>query len=182
MGVWATSIRPGLGRVRVIRVTDLRTLNKEERDALKTEAERRALKGQSPLEICRALGIKPRRYAAWAKRGGFRAGDLNANTSPGVGETQSDGDLDAMESARTVLAHVRHAIDAGDRTKADRLVAAWAAQRRRDKRLSTLEAEAAHELDIAKRESGLSDSELVAAVSALIGRQVSLRGPNDAKS
>lgn len=87
-----------------------------------------------------------------------------------------------METAQAVLARVRNEIDRGDRSKADRLVAAWAAQRRREKALSALEVEAAREQHIAEGEAGLSDADLIASVSAKIGRRVSLRAEQNGKS
>jgi hypothetical protein len=146
-------------------VIDLRTLNKHDREALKEEAARRTKAGQSSAEICHALGIKPRRYADWAKQGRFcTCGQL------------------PPASARGVLAHVRKMLEAGDRTEADRMVAAWAAQRRRDKGLSALEAEAAKEQNIDDQNAGLSDDELIAQVSASIGRRVSLCERSEQKS
>ena len=161
---------------------DLRRLSKKERESLKNEAARRAKAGQSPREICRTLGIKPQRYAVWARHEGFKTIDPDPSASAGVDKSHSKGDLDLTGPARAVLVHVRTALETGDRAKADRIVAAWAAQRRRDKGLSALEAEAAREQDIANNQIGLSDAELVAKVSALIGRRVSLRAEPDEKS
>lgn len=62
------------------------------------------------------------------------------------------------------------------------MVAAWAAQRRRDKGLSALEAEAAKEQNIDDQNAGLSDDELIAQVSASIGRRVSLCERSEQKS
>lgn len=83
--------------------------------------------------------------------------------------------LSEPDSAATVLARVRAALAVGDRAQADRLVASWTAQRRRDKALAALEAEvawAAAQPDIAAE---LSDDALVAEVSALIGRDIRLK-------
>ena len=62
------------------------------------------------------------------------------------------------------------------------MVAAWASQRRRDKALSMLEAEAAREHERARREDGLSDAKLIEEVSARIGRRVTLQVEQDEKS
>lgn len=161
---------------------DLRTLNKEERDALKSEAARRAKAGQSSHEICRALEIRPRRYAVWAKSGRFRTSDLRPDAPSIQGGAPAVETIDQTSSAQAILTRVQIALKDGDRAKADRMVAAWASQRRRDKALSMLEAEAAREHERARREDGLSDAKLIEEVSARIGRRVTLQVEQDEKS
>ncbi|MEL6694071.1 MAG: hypothetical protein AAFQ12_13720, partial [Pseudomonadota bacterium] len=61
-----------------------------------------------------------------------------------------------------------------DRSRADRLIAAWKVKARRTRDLAALEAEAAEDLSIGQGEP-ISDQDLVADISALLGRPVKLR-------
>ena len=153
-------------------VRDLRKLCKEEREALKRVAARRAAEGQGPQEICQALELRPRTLAAWVKRGELEASVHSQTLALDQPDQLKIDQIDNGMTAQAVLARVRRAIQNGDRKGADQIVAGWASQRRRQKALITLEAEAARERQLAEAESALSDAQLAAEVSDLIGRRV----------
>lgn len=88
--------------------------------------------------------------------------------------------VEGLTSARQVLEVARAAIEAGDRAEADRLVAGWRSKVRRDKAMTDLERAAADETRAAGEgsEPALSDAELAAEVSAMLGRAVRISGPS----
>lgn len=153
-------------------VRDLRTLSKEERDALKMAVARRVAAGQGPKEICQALGLRRRTLAAWSKRGDIDASAHLQTPTPDQPRRPASKRTDDGSDAQAVLARVRGALQKGDRKGADQIVAGWASARRRDKALMTLEAETAREKQRAEAEGELSDDRLAAQVSDLIGRRV----------
>ena len=163
-------------------VRDLRKLRKQERDALKLRAACLAKAGQEPEEICQALGLRHRTFAAWTKRGEFDASTQSKTRKPDQPEGPAPEGTDHSTTAQAVLARVRNAIRNGDRKGADRIVASWASERRRQKALLTLEAEAARERQLLEAEGALSDARLAAEVSDLIGRQVWPICPGSEKS
>lgn len=91
-------------------------------------------------------------------------------------ERSSKLDLEAegLDSTEAILKAVRGALEAGDRSRADRLIAAWKVRARRARDLTALEAEAAEER-VTEQKGAISDDDLIAEVSALIGRPVTLR-------
>lgn len=148
---------------------DFRYLPIAQRREIAADAERRARAGDSPKQICDALGLAPSTYWRWAKLFGFRRGDLNpadplarvqlpkgkngsgANAAflldEGLGGRARGGgpprcvDLsrEGLETAGTVLEAVEAAIEDGDTIRADRLIAAWRAQKRRKTALDELQ-------------------------------------------
>lgn len=144
----------------------------ERRRELAAEAEHRARSGETPKQICAALGLTPSTYWRWAKLFGFRRGDLNpadpksrTRLPKGKGDRGATGayvlaegrggrvrpagparriDLDGegLKTAGTVLEAVEAALEDGDTIRADRLIAAWRAEKRRKTAVSALEQEA----------------------------------------
>ena len=130
--------------------------------------------GEAPHTIRAALELNKTTYTRWARQYGFRQSDRRAALAErAIGSDKSLGKTEAG-SAKAVLAAVRAAIADGDRAGADKLVATWSAQRRRDRALSTLEAEAQQAAVEREHAAELSDEALVAEVSRLIGRPVRL--------
>lgn len=181
---------------------DLRSLPIESRRQLAAEAERRARAGERPTEIAASLGLSMTTYGRWAALYGFRLSDLNpddkhgrarqdAGTASGMsgrfmlgqglgGRVKGSGrppgiDLEAeyLFTTKAILNAVRDALQEGDRSRADRLIAAWKVKARRTRDLATLEAEAAEELS-AGQDEPMSDEDLVADISTLLGRSVKL--------
>ncbi len=91
--------------------------------------------------------------------------------------------VERLETAQLILREVRDALDEGDQTKADRLLAAWKARTRRARDLELLEAAAKAEatagMTWAERcwaeTEHMSDEELAAKVSRLVGREIRIR-------
>ena len=84
-----------------------------------------------------------------------------------------DLESERLFTTKAILNAVRDALQEGDRSRADRLIAAWKVKARRNRDLAALEAEAAEELSTGAGEP-ISDEDLVADISALLGRPVSL--------
>lgn len=157
---------------------DLRTLSLEARQSLAAEVERRARAGEAPKDIRAALGLTVRSYSTWAKLFGFRQCDLFPD-KPRAGAPQKLAPGPGGY-ARQVLELARAAIEAGDQAEADRLVAGWRSKVRRDKAMADLERAAADETRAAGEgsEPTLSDAELAAEVSAMLGLAVRISGPS----
>ena len=159
--------------------------------------------GETPTEIAAALGISLTTYGRWAALYGFRVSDLDPNdkrgraqheagTASGMsgrfmlrkglgGRVKGSGrppgiDLEAehLFTTKSILNAVRGALEADDRSRVDRLIAAWKVKARRTRDLAALEAEAAEELS-AGLGAPISDDDLVAEISALLGRPLKLR-------
>lgn len=183
---------------------DLRSLPIETRRQLAVEAERRARAGETPTKIAAALGLSLTTYGRWAALYGFRLSDIDPDHKQGRGQHEAgtasgmsgrfmlrqglggrvkgsgrpagiDLEAEGLLTTRAILNAVRDALQASDRSRADRLIAAWKVKARRTRDLATLEAEAAEELSTGQGEP-ISDEDLVADISALLGRPVNLRG------
>jgi hypothetical protein len=179
---------------------DIRALPIEDRRQLAAEAERRARAGETPTEIAAALGISITTYGRWAALYGFRLCDLDPDHKMARGQHPSGATSrpsgrfmlrqglggrvkgsgrppginlaeEGLNSADEILHAVRAALQAEDRSRADRLIAAWKVKARRARDLAALEADAASELEAGRRR-GVSDAELAADVAALLGRTV----------
>ena len=85
-----------------------------------------------------------------------------------------DLETEHLFTTKAILNAVRDALQAGDRSRADGLIAAWKVKARRTRDLAALEAEAAEELSTGQGEP-MSNEDLVADISALLGRPVKLR-------
>lgn len=179
-------------------MTDLRGQSPETLRQLAAEAERRAWAGEAPAEIAAAIGCSLSTYRRWAALYGFRLADIGSGhgrarvggkvsaarkksvRSParsGQSPDRSCGldlDTEGLQTTKAILHAVRAALEAGDRSRADRLIAAWKVRARRARDLTALKAEAAEE-DIKEQNAAISDDDLIAEVSALIGRKVTLR-------
>lgn len=191
------SIRPTSLRHILPPMPDLRLLTLEQRRRLAAEAERRARAGEAPGAIREALGLTKAAYSNWAKLFGFRQCDLYPDRKrvgapplhpPGPGGYVASGrvfrglpprgapgarqEMEALGSAKEVLAAVNAARAAGDLRHADRLLIAWRARARRTRDLAALEAEVAEEES--RRE--LTREELRAKVERLVGRPIRIRG------
>ena len=182
---------------------DLRSLPIETRRQLAVEAERRARAGETPTEIAAALGLSLTTYGRWAALYGFRVSDLDPSDKRGRAQHDAgqasgmsgrfmlrqglggrvkgsgrppgiDLESEGLLTTKAILNAVRDALEAEDRSRADRLIAAWKVKARRTRDLAALEAEAAEDLSIGQGEP-MSDEDLVADISALLGRQVKLR-------
>lgn len=183
---------------------DLRSLPIETRRQLAVEAERRARAGETPTKIAAALGLSLTTYGRWAALYGFRLSDIDPDNKQGRGQHEAgaasgmsgrfmlrqglggrvkgsgrptgiDLEAEGLLTTRAILNAVRDALQANDRSRADRLIAAWKVKARRTRDLATLEAEAAEEFSTGQGEP-ISDEDLVADISALLGRPVKLRG------
>ncbi|GAB5454173.1 MAG: hypothetical protein Hens2KO_04020 [Henriciella sp.] len=183
---------------------DLRSLPIETRRQLAVEAERRARAGETPTKIAAALGLSLTTYGRWAALYGFRLSDIDPENKQGRGQHEAgtasgmsgrfmlrqglggrvkgsgrpagiDLEAEGLLTTRAILNAVRDALQANDRSRADRLIAAWKVKARRTRDLATLEAEAAEEFSTGQGEP-ISDEDLVADISALLGRPVKLRG------
>ena len=182
---------------------DLRSLPIETRRQLAAEAERRARAGETPTEIPAALGISLTTYGRWAALYGFRVTDLNPNDKRGRAQLQAgtasgmsgrfmlrqglggrvkgsgrppgiDLEAEHLFTTNAILNALHDASQEGDRSRADRLIADWKVKARRTRDLAALEAEAAEELSTGQGEP-MSNEDLVADISALLGRPVKLR-------
>ncbi|MEP1143839.1 MAG: hypothetical protein ABJH52_08970 [Henriciella sp.] len=107
-------------------------------------------------------------HAAWT--GGAGASRERYNILRDGRKRTALDEVMGMQDARQVLEAVREAVAAGERDQADRLVAAWATRKRRDKALAGLERDAAQ--DEAARAETMSDETLAQEVSALLGRRI----------
>ena len=179
---------------------DIRSLPIEERRQLAAEAKRRAWAGEAPTEIAAALKISMTTYRRWAALFGFRLSDIDPDhkrardVHPSGGGSWPSGrfmlrqglggrvkgsgrppgiklEVEGLTTADEILHAVRAALEAGDRARADRLIAAWKVKARRARDLAALEAEAATELAAGPRDR-ISDADLAADVAALLGRTV----------
>lgn len=193
----------GVLQAKLSGMPDLRSLPIETRRQLATEAERRARAGETPTKIAAELGISITTYGRWAALYGFRVSDLDPSDKRGRGQHEAgkasgmsgrfmlrqglggrvkgsgrppgvDLESERLLTTRAILNAVRDALEANDRTRADRLIAAWKVKARRTRDLATLEAEAAEEFSTGQGEP-ISNEDLVADISALLGRPVKLR-------
>lgn len=168
-------------------MTDLRGQSPETLRQLAAEAERRAWAGEAPAEIAAAIGCSLSTYRRWAALYGFRSADIDfgqgrarvggkvsAARKKSVRSSGLDLDAEGLQTTKAILHAVRAAPEAGDRSRADRLIAAWKVTARRVRDLTALKAEAAEE-DVKEQNAAISDDDLIAEVSALIGRKVTLR-------
>ncbi|MEM1146591.1 MAG: hypothetical protein AAF582_05505 [Pseudomonadota bacterium] len=161
---------------------DLRTLSAEARQRLMQDTERRARIGEAPAETRAALGLSPSTYHRWAKTLGFRQCDLPPNAAldrPDITAPPSAAlePAETLASATSVLASVRAALAKGDHASAEKLISAWRAKKRRAQHLAALETDAATErAEAAASDTALSNADLAAELSRLLGRHVEVRG------
>lgn len=62
-------------------MTNLKQLPIEQRRLLAEEAKQRRLSGETPNEICAALGLSATTYRRWAQLLGFRKCDLDSGVA-----------------------------------------------------------------------------------------------------
>lgn len=147
---------------------DLRRLPIEDRRALAEDAQRRTELGETPAEICAALGLSITTYRRWAQLFGFRLSDVSPEDrrgraqlpsgkrkssptgrfllgegfgarQPGSGRLSPlDPTAEGLETPGAVLDAVEAALDAGETRRADRLIAAWRRQQRRSRAIDAL--------------------------------------------